>query len=242
MLESLLELLPVGEVRELEQELLSGQTPLWQYWEEFVVKNHRLGRSIHTTRSVRDSLRVVVRHLGLLTLEQVNRARELSDALLDLKERKQHSPVTTASYIKDLNTYFIWLERNEYIAKNHIRKIERPKGKGKEKPVITQAKIETVLAYLKDRDYRNELERKRDIFYIDMLRFTGARPCELLGMTTESIYFQQGQWRVAVNGKKQKGRVRYYTCPQYLQNSYFDKIKRDAFIFRLLTYMQTTSN
>ena len=53
-----------------------------------------------------------------------------------------------------------------------------------------------------------------------MLRFSGIRPCELLDLTTDAIYRENGKWILAISGRKQHARVRYYECPKFIVDSF----------------------
>lgn len=70
------------------------------------------------------------------------------------------------------------------------------------------------------RNHSCSLERARNILAIDLLRFTGLRPCELLDLTTSAIYRENGRWILAVHGRKQHARVRYYECPKFIIDSF----------------------
>ncbi len=68
----LLRFLPPDETALLEQEAPDGETPMWRHWEDYVVKTIALGKSPVTVKSVSDSAKFLVRHTGLITIEQIN--------------------------------------------------------------------------------------------------------------------------------------------------------------------------
>ncbi|MBI5753669.1 site-specific integrase [Candidatus Peregrinibacteria bacterium] len=67
---------------------------------------------------------------------------------------------------------------------------------------------------------QTRLQRLRNIFFIDLLRFTGARPCELLDIQMKDIALEGNTYKLVIRGKKQKGRNRYYHLPSHLRDSY----------------------
>ncbi len=219
MKESLKHLLPPDEILEHEKDI-QGKTPLWAHWEHYVTTRERLGKSLFTVRSVRDGLRVIIRYTGLCTVEQFNDPQLFGEKLLEFQEKRNQQASTRNTYIKNANTYFIWLEKNGYIAKNKIRQVERSKEKYNEQRVLSEREISKLIFHLHSRNYAIELEKYRNIFLIDLLRYTGARPCEILDMHLNSVYSESGKMRIVIDGRKQKGRLRYYACPQFLRDSY----------------------
>jgi len=127
--------------------------------------------------------------------------------------------VITEEGMKNLKTYFIWLEQQEYIEENKLKKIPRCADELNEQPVLSEAQIKMIIAQLHTRRQRT-LERLRNVFFIDILRLTGARPSELLSMRVEDIRPNKNSFQVVIRGKKQKGRIRYYNMPSWARDSY----------------------
>ena len=226
-LQSLLELIPKPELQELKPLAPEGETPIWQHWEEFVMQYHRLGRSLLTIRSVRDGIRVLIRNTRVCSIEQLNDPKLLTQITLDMQEKYGLQSNTRNTYIKNLNTYFIWLEKNEYIAENRVRKAPKSAPTFNEKKCLNNEQVLKLFEYLRTRKFSCKLERLRTLLYVEVLAFTGARPVELLAMQIDAIYQDDtGDWKIRINGKKHKGRPRYYDCPQYIAH-------------RFLSYMQT---
>ena len=119
----LLRLLSPEEIIIFEEEITPTETPIWRYWEQYVVLI--LGKSPITVKSVRDALNVVIRHTGLVTVEQLNAPSILDNALFKLQMERNHKASTRNTYIKALNTYFIWLYKNHFIQENNIARIEK---------------------------------------------------------------------------------------------------------------------
>lgn len=216
----LTELLPTEEIVELEKLISKHEVALWAYWKEFVTQNKRLGKSEKTVESVRNGIRILIRYGQIYSIQKANSPKLMTEVTLRLRESRGVSASTRNTYIKNLNTYFIWLEKNEYIAENKVKKIEKSPETFVEQNCLTAEQIERVFSHLHTRRFSSELERLRSLLYVSVLKHTGARPCELLSMNKNSIYKDKGQWRIKVEGRKLKGRVRYYDCPQFIVHNF----------------------
>lgn len=204
----LFELLPQLEIDSITQIPL-GETPVWQYWAEFVEKYLRTGKSEATVKNVKDVLKFVIRKLKIYTIEQLNTPRLVEDALFEYKGKYHISNNTFNSYRKNINTFCIWLEKMEYIASNNVRKIDKCKVTYNENLTLNERETNAVIDKVRDRK-QLKLERLRNIFFIDLLRFTGARPCELLGLEVKDVIKLKVGYKLCIQGKKQKGRRRFY--------------------------------
>ena len=137
-----------------------------------------------------------------------------------MQMRRDLKPSTRNTYIKNINTLFIWLYKNHLINENNISRIE----KGRESPPDLKPpsfeQINQTILHVGRRHHTTALERARNILMIDIFRFSGIRPCELLDMKNDAIFQEDGQWRMVVNGRKQKGRLRYYEVPSFIEHCY----------------------
>lgn len=215
----LLEFLPKEELEVHEKELPPNDTPLWLYWPEFVEKYLRTGKSEVTVKGVRDGLRYAVRQLKIYSIQQLNNPRLVEEALFQYQARHHIKNNTYNSYRKNFNTYCLWLEKMEYIEKNNIMKVDKCTVEHDEHLTLTDEQVKLVVAYIHDRK-QTRLELFRNIFFIDLARYTGARPCELLGLKVKDISRFGNTYRLALRGRKQKGRIRYYEFSSFLQASY----------------------
>jgi site-specific recombinase XerD len=73
---------------------------------------------------------------------------------------------------------------------------------------------------------QTRLERLRNIFFIDLLRFTAARPAELLQLTDDSITADLEGLALTIHGIKQKGKPRPYKLKGYAKDSYLNYIQQ----------------
>ncbi|MFC1656083.1 tyrosine-type recombinase/integrase [Patescibacteria group bacterium] len=194
-------------------------TSLWTHWDEFVMKYLRTGRSNVTVKNVRDALKFITSNCGITTIEHCNNQRLLEDALFEMKKERHWSNVTYNAYLKNLNTYFMWLEKQGYITENNLKKVSRCKEELNEQYTLSEDQVKLVVAQIHDRR-QTRLQRYRNVFFIDLLRFTGARPCELLNIQCKHIREEKDTYVLAIQGRKQKGRIRYYRFPSWLRDSY----------------------
>lgn len=213
-------LLSAHELADFHEQLLSDQTPLWLHWDCFVQKSLILGKSPLTLKSTRDTLKFIIRQTGIASIEELNRPGELDQQLFRLQAERGFNLNTRRSYIKHLNTYFIWLYRNHHISENNIARIERGRERQKEISPLNLSEVDRVIVHVSTRNHSCSLERARNKFAVNLLRFTGLRPCELLDLTTDAIYRENGRWVLAVSGRKQHARVRYYECPKFIVDSF----------------------
>ena len=186
----------------LNQNYTTG-TPLWKHWDEFQIKYLRTGKSEATISNVRDVLRFIIRNTKILTIEDCNNSRLLEDKLFEIKGLRNHSNTTYNSILKNLTTYFIWLEKQEYIEKNNIRKVLRCKEEQREQLTLGMDQVRTIVGQIHTRR-QSELQRTRNSLFIDILRSTGARPCELLNIQIGDIKSDGESYKLVIKGKKQK--------------------------------------
>ncbi len=214
-------LLSENELKIIAPLVKEGQTPLWTFWDEFTNKYLRSGKSEVTVKNVRDAFRFIIRRLDILTIDECNNARLLEDKLHEYKSAKGISNTTFNSYLKDLNTYFRWLKKQGHIKENNISNVERCKQEINEQYTLSQRQVDLVYSQIRTRR-QTRLLRKRNSFFIDLLRFTGARPCELLNIQMKDISQHKNTYKIVIKGRKQKGRARYYPFPSWIRDSYED--------------------
>jgi len=213
-------LLSAHELAEYHEMVSPDHTPIWAHWNEFIERSLLLGKSPQTLKSTRDTLKYLIRHTGIVSVEELNTPNELDRQLFRLQAERGFSLNSRRSYIKNLNTYFIWLYRNHHITENNIARIERGRERQKEIPPLKQSEVDRVIVHVSTRNHSCSLERARNKLVINILRFSGIRPCELLDLTTDAIYRENGKWVLAVSGRKQHARVRYYECPKFIIDSF----------------------
>jgi site-specific recombinase XerD len=215
---TLRKLLPNEDLEELQGLVSASETPIWKYWEEFIEKYLRTGKSPVTVRNVRDALRFVIRELSIYTIEDLNKRNYFEDALFEARDSRGFKNTTFNSYRKNVNTYMLWLSRRAYIGENNVGKMEKCKEVPEEQLALSTEQVLQLVAQIHTRR-QSKLLRLRNALFIDLLRFTGARPCELLNLRIEDIKSHGAGYKIVIRGKKQKGRPRYYPCPSYLRDT-----------------------
>ena len=217
---ALLMLLPPEEINTKKDQLPKNHTSLWKHWQSFVSRQLDLGKSPIWLKSVQDGIKVILRHTSIVSIEQANNPCLVSDLLLELQKERSISATTRNTYLKSLKSYMIWLEKRGIIAQNNLRKAEKSTEPIRGATLPTKREIEEVLYHLTTRKYLLHLGRLRNLLFVWLLSYTGARNCELLNMEIGDCYKSRDGWKIRISGRKQKARVRYYSCPQHIQEVY----------------------
>ena len=150
--------------------------------------------------------------LGNLNIEAIT-ADDLRRFIIALQQRQAFanhrftkpqnrplSPESIASYTRAIKTFFSFLEREELIANNPVKRVKLPKTPKKNMPVFNERDIEKLLAQpnkKKNEGYRN---------YVIMLTLldTGIRVSELCNLKTSDVDLANGYLRVMGKGAKER--------------------------------------
>lgn len=136
--------------------------------------------------------------------------------LSDFKEARGSSKVTIDNIRRILSSFFSWLEEEDYIAKNPIRRIHRVRADSLVKEIISDEVMEIL---------RDSCTEMRDLAMIDILASTGMRVGELVRMNISDIDFQERQ--CVVFGKGNKERMVYFNARTKVHLSNYLKARRD---------------
>src|SRR5690554_281861 len=109
------------------------------------------------------------------------------------------SKVTIDNVRRNLSSFFSWLEEENHILKNPIRRIRKIKVGTTVKEIISDEEIEII---------RDACKRNRDLAIIDMLYSTGIRVGELVNLDIADINFHERE--CVVYGKGDKERKVYF--------------------------------
>lgn len=194
-------------------------TPIWQHWEKFCYVWNRSQKSTATLRNVRDAIRVTALYGNLTTLERWKDSEYAFEALHQLRDRRNWSQSTFNSYRKNVNTYFIFLKNRKIIGERILDGIGKIKEKGKRYAIPTVEDIDKLLGHMGSRSCTNEMQRKRDVLYVLLLRSTGARPGELLTTSLKSVEDRQS---ITLDGSKTGGRPRSFPMPGIVKDALRD--------------------
>ena len=121
--------------------------------------------------------------------------------LSDFKETRKASKVTIDNIRRIFSSFFSWLEDEDYIAKNPVRRIHRVRADSLVKEIINDESMEML---------RDSCTEMRDLAMIDMLASTGMRVGELVRMNITDIDFHERQ--CVVFGKGNKERTVYFNA------------------------------
>lgn len=212
-------LLSETEIKEIGLTPPEDQIPLWEHWADYVEERRHKGRSDDTIRGIRDTLRALIKRTELCTVEQINDALAFSKVIRQLSENYNWKPRTAKDTIRKIRYYFEWLQKWEIIEKVNLKKLEDYQIKPTEQETFTREQVLIVSDHIKRRiALYDRLQYYRDLLLFEVLQLTGARNCEILDMKVDAIYRDpdDGKWKLTIQGKKQKGRARYYNIHNYL--------------------------
>lgn len=142
--------------------------------------------------------------------------------LSDFKEQRGSSKVTIDNIRRIFSSFFSWLEDEDYIVKNPVRRIHRVRADSLVKEIISDEAMETL---------RDSCTEMRDLAMIDMLASTGMRVGELVRINIADIDFQERQ--CVVFGKGNKERTVYFNARTkiHLSNYIFSRKDNNPALF-----------
>jgi integrase len=212
-------LIPLEELEELEDKVPYHETPIWEYWGAYVDCRVQFERSSSTTRSVRDVLRKIIRNSHIYSIERLNNKDKLQAALSTLKEKRGFSNSTYNTYLKNVKTYLIWLEREGFIDNVEVRRVHKYPETIPPQKAQSEIEVQRILAQICTRT-RTPLLRHRDLFFYQVLVLTGARPSELERLTVNSVRKSGTDWIIEVIGTKNKPSRRVYFLPPSVKDAH----------------------
>ena len=119
---------------------------------------------------------------------------------INKKLNKNNSSKTTIDNIRRIfSSFFSWLEDEDYIIKNPVRRIHRVKTGRVVKEVLTDENLEIL---------RDKCKEIRDLAMVELLTSTGIRVGELVRLNIEDIDFYERE--CVVFGKGESERVVYF--------------------------------
>ena len=133
-----------------------------------------------------------------LRIESIT-TEDLRNYLADYKNNSNSSKSTIDNIRRVLSSFFSWLEDEDYILKNPVRRIHKIKTKKVVKEIISDENFEIL------RDNCNNI---RDLAMIELLASTGIRVGELVNLNIEDVLFNERE--CIVLGKGDSERVVYF--------------------------------
>ena len=124
---------------------------------------------------------------------------EIRKYLYDYKNEKNSSKITIDNMRRIFSSFFSWLEDEDYILKNPVKRIHRVKTGRVVKEVLTDENLEVL---------RDNCKEIRDLAIVEILISTGIRVGELVRLNIEDINFYERE--CVVFGKGESERVVYF--------------------------------
>lgn len=124
---------------------------------------------------------------------------DLRTYLSEYQSRNQSSRVTIDNIRRILSSFFSWLEEEDYIIKNPVRRIHKVKTASSIKETYSDEDLEKM---------RDNCEVLRDLAMIDMLASTGMRVGEMVLLNRDDMDFAERE--CVVFGKGDKERIVYF--------------------------------
>lgn len=142
--------------------------------------------------------------------------------LANYQKRNNCSKVTVDNIMRNISSFFSWLEEEDYILKSPMRRIHKIKTKQAVKEIISDEIIERL---------RDNCKCLRDLAMIDLLYSTGIRVGELVGLNISDINFEERE--CVVYGKGDKERRVYFDAKAklHLQNYIESRVDNNPALF-----------
>lgn len=123
-------------------------------------------------------------------------------AYLAVFQKKRNATKVTVDNVRRIfSSFFSWLEEENFILKNPVRRIHKVKTGTQVREVLSDESLESI---------RDTCTRSRDLAMIDLLASTGMRVGELVKLNREDINFTERE--CVVFGKGNKQRIVYFNA------------------------------
>ena len=123
-------------------------------------------------------------------------------AYLAVFQQKHNATKVTVDNVRRIfSSFFSWLEEEDYILKNPVRRIHKVKTGTQVREVLSDESLESI---------RDTCSHSRDLAMIDLLASTGMRVGELVKLNREDINFTERE--CVVFGKGNKQRIVYFNA------------------------------
>ncbi|MCC7553023.1 MAG: tyrosine-type recombinase/integrase [Methanobacteriaceae archaeon] len=111
------------------------------------------------------------------------------------KEKNNLSKITVDNIRRIFSSFFSWLEDEDYIIKNPVRRINRVKTGRVVKEVLNDEDLEII---------RDNCSKIRDLAIVELLLSTGIRVGELVNLNIDDINFQERECIVIGKGESER--------------------------------------
>ena len=142
---------------------------------------------------------------------------DLRKYLSDYKNQTDASKTTIDNIRRVLSSFFSWLEDEDYILKNPIRRIHKIKTRKVVKEVLSDEHFEVL---------RDNCENIRDLAMIELLASTGIRVGELVNLNIDDVLFNERE--CIVLGKGDSERIVYFDAKTKIHLQKYLKSRNDS--------------
>lgn len=120
---------------------------------------------------------------------------DLRKYLADYKNNTNASKATIDNIRRVLSSFFSWLEDEDYILKNPVRRIRKIKTRKVVKEVLSDENFEIL---------RDNCDNIRDLAMIELLASTGIRVGELVNLNIDDVLFNERECVVLGKGDSER--------------------------------------
>ncbi|OYP54396.1 site-specific tyrosine recombinase/integron integrase [Segatella bryantii] len=172
--------------------------------------NDTLLKAFLSAKQVEGCSQPTIRYYGN-TIKQLadNMSKRFTDyttedirAYLAVFQQKHNATKVTVDNVRRIfSSFFSWLEEEDYILKNPVRRIHKVKTGTQVREVLSDESLESI---------RDTCTHPRDLAIVDLLASTGMRVGELVKLNREDINFTERE--CVVFGKGNKQRIVYFNA------------------------------
>lgn len=127
------------------------------------------------------------------------KTEDIRNYLSEYKDERNSSKTTMDNMRRIFSSFFAWLENEDYILKNPVKRIKKVKTGRVVKEILTDEHLETLC---------NNCDNLRDLSMMELLISTGMRVGELVKLNIEDINFKERE--CIVFGKGESERIVYF--------------------------------
>lgn len=181
-----------------------GQAP------SLATSNETLLKAFLSAKQVEGCSQPTIRYYGnTIKLLADNMPKRFTDyttedirAYLAVFQQKHNATKVTVDNVRRIfSSFFSWLEEEDYILKNPVRRIHKVKTGTQVREVLSDESLESI---------RDTCNHPRDLAMIDLLASTGMRVGELVKLNRDDINFTERE--CVVFGKGNKQRIVYFNA------------------------------
>ena len=127
------------------------------------------------------------------------KTEDIRNYLSKYKDERNSSKTTIDNMRRIFSSFFAWLENEDYILKNPVKRIKKVKTGRVVKEILTDEHLETLC---------NNCDNLRDLSMMELLISTGMRVGELVKLNIDDINFKERE--CIVFGKGESERIVYF--------------------------------